>query len=290
MRSVLGGLLGALAVGAVAAWVTRTPPVEGVPHFRARDVNVIAHAGAQGYAPHNTLPAFRMAIQMGADTLEMDLQLTADDHVVVMHDGTVDRTTDGSGRVRDLTLEEIKRLDAGGWFEGAAGDHPFEGQGVQVPALAEVFEAFPDTFMVIEMKTDSGPEIVEATAELIERAGRQDRVVVASFDTEYIEAFRERLPGVPTNLGESEVRRLYMLHLAGLHRWFRPAGEVVQVPEHADDRHVTSQRFLNAAKSLGLDVQVWTVNEVGDLQRLVDDGLDGLITDYPDRLRAILDA
>jgi glycerophosphoryl diester phosphodiesterase len=287
-RQVVGGLVGGLAVGAVALQATRTTAVAGVPHFRERRVSVIAHAGAQGYAPHDTLEAFALGLELGADTLEMDLQLSADGHVVIMHDGSVDRTTDGSGRVRDLTLAEIKRLDAGGWWPGPEGDHPFRGRGVRVPTLPEVFEAFPDAFLLLEMKTDSGLELVAAAAELIERYRRQEQVMVASFDAHFLNAFRRRMPSVPTSIGEGEVRRLYSLHLLGLDPWFRPHGQVVQVPEYAEGRHIVTPRFIRAAHNLGLEVHVWTVNALEDLRRLIALGVDGLVTDYPDRLRALL--
>jgi glycerophosphoryl diester phosphodiesterase/membrane-associated phospholipid phosphatase len=284
--ALAGAVLGALVA---LAWLTQTPPRERVPHFADQPVANIAHAGAQGHAPANTLEAFELALVMGADTLEMDAQVTADSEVVLHHDGTVDRQTDGAGAIADLPLDELKELDAGFTFQDDAGEFPWRGRGVEIPTLEEVFEAFPDTYLVVELKTDGGPGIVDAVAERIEAHDRQDTVLVASFDLDYLQAFRERLPGVPTSMPEEETRRFYTLQLVGAHRWWRPPAGFFQVPEHHEGTHVVTGRFVRAADRLGVDVQVWTVNEVEDMRRLIDLGVHGIMTDYPDRLTALLD-
>ena len=126
----------AVLVGLIAAAWLQVDPIEPPPAVAHRDdVSIIAHAGAQGHAPPNTMEAFEAALELGADTLEMDLQVTADGRIVTIHDGTVDRTTDGSGAVADLTLDEVQALDAGATWEDADGDTPFAGQGVQHAAL-----------------------------------------------------------------------------------------------------------------------------------------------------------
>lgn len=274
---------------AVGAWMTQAEPVSRHPHFLANTPSVIAHAGAQGHAPPNTIEAFALAIELGADALEMDLQMTSGGHVVTMHDGTVDRTTDGRGRVTDFSLADLRELDAGWSFEDDVGGFPYRGRGVRVPTLVEVFEAFPGTLMILEMKTDSGDGIVEAVAELVRRHRREDTVLVASFDRGYLQRFRALAPGVPTNMAEDEIRTFHVLHLAGLHRWWRAPGQFFQVPEYHDDTHVATPRFIRAAGRLGVDVHVWTVNEPQDMRRLLDAGAHGIITDYPDRLRTVVD-
>jgi glycerophosphoryl diester phosphodiesterase len=278
---VLGGLL-ALAV------LTQTPPRERLPHFVEHTPANIAHAGAQGHAPGNTMEAFELALEMGADTLEMDLQITADGEIVVHHDGTVDRQTDGTGAIAEMSLEELRELDAGWYFEGPDGDFPFRGQGIGIPTLQEVFEAFPDTFMIIELKTDGGPDIIEPVVELVRRYDREDSVIIASFSLDYVHQVRDLLPGVATNMPEDETRTFYTLHLAGLHRWWRPPGDVFQVPEFHDDRRVVSHRFVRAADRMGVDVQVWTVNDPDDMRRILDFGAHAIMTDYPDVLVEII--
>src|SRR6056297_2816320 len=164
-------------------------------------VSVIAHAGAQGHAPPNTMPAFELALELGADTLEMDLQLTADGEVVTIHDGTVDRTTDGSGAVADLTLAQLQSLDAGATWTDDQGDTPYAGQGVRHATLREVLDAFPDTPLAIELKTDGGEAIAQPVIDLLVEYGRDDgSVIVASFREEYLREVRAQLPGVPTNM------------------------------------------------------------------------------------------
>lgn len=277
-------VLTALAV----AFLAQAPPRDRVPHFVEHRPSVIAHAGAQAHAPPNTIAAFSLALDMGADTLEMDAQITADGEVVLHHDATVDRQTDGSGEISDLTLAELSELDAGHGFVAEDGED-WTGRGTAIPTLDEVFEEFPDTFMVIELKLDGGPAIIEAVAERIEAAGAADRVMVASFDLGYLREFRRRMPGVPTNMPEDETHAFYIRHLVGLHRWWSPPAGVFQAPEYHEGRHVVTPRFVRAAHHLGIDVHVWTVNEVEDMRRMIDVGVDGIITDYPARLTALLE-
>jgi glycerophosphoryl diester phosphodiesterase/membrane-associated phospholipid phosphatase len=286
-----------LLAAIVAAW-SQVEPKERVGHFAEREVSVIAHAGAQGHAPSNTIEAFEIALEQGADTLEMDLQLTADDEVVAIHDGTVDRTTDGEGAVRDLTLDELKELDAGWYFEDDEGEHPFRGQGVEIPTLAEILESFDDAYLVLELKLDGGEAIIQEVIDLVVEHDRQDTVTIASFSEDYLGPVREQLPDVPTNMPESESTAFYVRQLVGLHPWWDPPGELFQVPEthdasfgpvELDDLRVPTARFVRAAERLGLDVHVWTVNEPEAFHRLLDAGVHGIITDYPDRLVEVIE-
>lgn len=284
-----------LATATVAA-LAQAEPAERVPHFADNEPVNIAHAGAQGHAPQNTLPAFEVAVEQGADVLEMDLQLTADDVLVVIHDETVDATTDGTGRVRDLTLDEIKELDAGHAFPGPAGDFPFVGQGVEVPTLAEVFAAFPDQELIVEMKTESGPEIVGALVDLIGDQARHDRTVVASFDRDFLLQFRAAIPEIPTNMPEDEAFTFVVRQLLGAHRWWVPPAQFLQVPltwdlstpvEWEGFRVVTSG-FVRAADDRGVEVNVWTINDPEEMHRLLNLGVHGILTDFPDRFEAVL--
>ena len=284
----LGIVLAVLAGLIAAAWL-QVEPNPPLAHHGEREVSNIAHAGAQGHAPPNTMEAFDAAIELGADTIEMDLQVTADGRIVTIHDGTVDRTTDGSGAVADHTLDELQALDAGHTWQDADGDTPFRGQGVRHAALSKVFEAFPDTPLVIELKTDGGTDIIQPTIDLIQAHGRDDgSVIVASFDESYLAPVREQLPDVPTNMPESETHGFYVRQLVGLHPWWTPPGEVFQVPEEFEGRHVVTSRFTRAAERLGVDVQVWTVNDPAQMHRLLDAGAHGILTDYPDRLVDVL--
>lgn len=280
--------LGVLLLAGLAAVAFQTP-APPITVGADRDVAVIAHGGAQGYAPADTIAAFDLALEQGADTLEMDLQLTADDRVVVIHDATVDRTTDGAGAVRDLTLAEIQALDAGWGFEGPDGDHPWRDRGVRIPTFAEVLDRYPDTPLIVELKTDAGPAIIDPVIDLVREHGRDDgSLVLASFSRDYLDPVRAALPDVPTNMPESETTAFYVRQLVGLHPWWSPPGELFQVPEVHEGRQVVTPRFVDAAERLGIGVQVWTVNEPEQMHRLLDAGVHGIMTDVPDRLVEVL--
>ncbi|MCC5947733.1 MAG: phosphatase PAP2 family protein [Nitriliruptoraceae bacterium] len=290
-RRLIAGLV--LAGSATAASFLQVEPIERPPalaHLDRGGVSIIAHAGAQGHAPPNTMEAFDAAIELGADTLEMDLQVTADGEVATIHDGTVDRTTDGSGPVSELTLAQLQALDAGATWTDDDGDTPFAGQGVRHAALREVLATYPDTPLVVELKTDGGEAIIQPTIDLLVEFGRDDgTVIVASFSEDYLAPVRAQLPEVPTNMPESETTGFYVRQLVGLHPWWSPPGEVFQVPETFDGRLVVTPRFTRAAQRLGVDVQVWTVNEPDQMHRLLDAGAHGILTDYPDRMVAVLE-
>jgi glycerophosphoryl diester phosphodiesterase/membrane-associated phospholipid phosphatase len=272
----------------VAGW-SQQDPIDELPTLAGREVSVIAHGGAQGHAPANTMVAFETALELGADTLEMDLQLTADGEVATIHDATVDRTTDGSGPVRDLSLADLQALDAGATWRDEDGVTTFAGRGIRHASLREVLERFPDTPLVIELKTDGGPAIIQPVIDLLAEYGRDDgTVIVASFSEDYLRPVRAQAPQVPTNMPESETYAFYVRQLVGLHPWWRAPGEVFQVPERFDGRLVVTPRFTRAAERLGADVQVWTVNEPEQMHRLLDAGAHGLLTDYPDRAVEVL--
>lgn len=281
---------GVVLAGLVVAGWSQQDPIDGLTAFPDREVSIIAHAGAQGHAPPNTMVAFEAALELGADTLEMDLQLTADGEVATIHDATVDRTTDGTGPVRGMTLAALQSLDAGAGWQDEDGATPFADRGVRHASLREVLERFPEVPLVVELKTDAGPAIVPPVLELLSEYGRDDgTVVVASFDEGYLAPVRAQAPEVPTNMPESETYGFYVRQLAGLHPWWRPPGEVFQVPERFDGRLVVTPRFTRAAERLGVEVQVWTVNEPEQMHRLLDAGAHGLLTDYPDRAVEVLE-
>lgn len=286
-RRVAAWTAAALAIGA-AAWALRTPPRQPSPLLSHVEVASIAHRGASGHAPENTLPAFRRALELGADMIEMDLRLSADGHVVVIHDATVDRTTGGNGRVAELTLAQLKQFDAGHAFAGADGGRPYRGTGVEIPTLEEVLTAFPEARLMLELKEGAGAALVDSAAAVLQRHGAEGRVIVASFDSGYLRRFRTLLPGAATGAGSGEAAKLYLLHLVGLHRWYRPRAEFLLVPPALRGRRLVTRRLLRAAERLGMKVHVWTVDDPREMRRLVAVGVDGILTDHPDRLREVL--
>ena len=250
---------------------------------------VFAHQGGENLRPSNTLEAFRHAAALGADVLDADMHRTKDGALVLMHDQTVDRTTNGSGAIRDLTLEQIKALDAGYNFSLDGGEtFPYRGQGLQVPTLEELFQAFPDHRFGIEIKQADPLPTAQSFCALIRRYGMQDRVLVSSFRQENMDAFRRECPEVATSATEGEVRVFYILFRLGLVDTLSPRYHSLQVPESSGGIHLLSPRFVAAARRRGLAVQPWTINEVADLERILALGVDGINTDHPDRLLALL--
>jgi len=251
---------------------------------------VIAHRGGAGLWPENTLYAFQRAAAMGVDVLETDMHSTADGALVLIHDPTVDRTTNGSGRVNHLPLSRLKALDAGYyWSEDGGRSFPFRGQGITVPTVEEVFSAFPEIRVNIEIK-QTRPSVAERFCRLILTFGMADRVMVASFNSSILREFRRLCPAVATSAGKSEVRLFYALSLFSPRAAFLPAGcYALQVPVFRKGLRVITKRLLSAARLRNLQVHAWTVNSGPQMARLLRLGVDGIVTDYPDRLLAILD-
>lgn len=228
--------------------------------------------------------AFRHAAELGVDALEVDIHVTGDGELVAMHDDTVDRTTDGSGTVRDMTLAELHELDAGYRWTGDGGaTFPFRGQGIRPPTLTEVLDTFDDIRFAIEIKPDD-PKLAGQVRDIVRKHGKAEHALVGSFNTNVMRAFRRACPEVPTAAGEFEVRVFYCLmrlHLGALHA---PNAPALVVPEWDGKAHVVTPAFIAAAHGHGMKVYVWTVNEREDMDRLVEWGADGIISDYPDRL------
>jgi glycerophosphoryl diester phosphodiesterase len=224
----------------------------------------------------------------GVDVLEMDVHSTADGVLVVIHDDSVDRTTDGSGAVHDFTLAELKTLDAGyDWTPDDGQTYPYRGQGITIPALEELFVAFPKMPMNIEIK-QAEPSIAAPLCQLIREYDKADEVLVVSFHEQATKEFRDVCPEVVTGAGQNEVIALFALSKVFLEGAYGPAAEAVQVPEYRSGLHVITPRFVDAAHHRGLQVHAWTINDEADMRRLIDLGVDGIITDYPDRLLAVV--
>jgi len=230
---------------------------------------VIGHRGASAYAPENTLAAFRLALEQGADGIELDAKLTADGHIVVIHDQTVDRTTGGSGKVREKTLAELRALDAGGWY------HPFFA-GERIPTLEEVLEEVGSRCLVdIEITNYATPFdlLPLRIAEMVRRFGMQDRVVLTSFFPSNLYRARRVLPDVATGqLAWSGALGALARGWVGLR--FAPR---LLLPYHTD----ITPESVRREHARGRRVITWTVNETEHAGRLLAWGVDGIITDDP---------
>jgi glycerophosphoryl diester phosphodiesterase len=285
----VGCVLTAVSVYAVLASLTGTPAAER-SFFRKEGSRplVIAHRGGAGLWPENTIYAFERAKELGVDVIEVDVRSTSDGVLVLMHDATVDRTTDGSGRVNEMTLAELKKYDAGyRWSPDGGKTFPMRGLGITVPTVEEAFTTLPGMRFNIEPKQDA-PSIIAALCSLIRKHGMADKVAVASFSGSIMDEFRRTCPEVATSASPGEVSKFLAMQKAGLDNAYSPPMQALQVPEYIGGLRILTRAFVQAAHSRNLNVHAWTVNEEEDMRRLVDAGVDGLMTDYPDRLMKLL--
>jgi glycerophosphoryl diester phosphodiesterase len=248
-----------------------------LPHLYPQTPLILGHRGASAYAPENTLAAFRRALELGADGFELDVTLSADGVPVVIHDDTVDRTTDGSGAVARLTLAQLKQLSAGKKFGPEfAGEH--------VPTLAEVFAAFSQPAIInVELKRDPSPgrELAAKVVALIHEHQVARRVILSSFYYDNLQRIKQLDAALPVGLLYSPAEPLRVLRA-----WLNPGVRA--------EAHHPYYRLINTLTRRGYGakrVNVWTVNDEADLRRLLRVRVDGVITDRPDvavRVRAAM--
>ncbi|MCU1342982.1 MAG: hypothetical protein JWN92_2405 [Candidatus Acidoferrum typicum] len=238
---------------------------------------VVAHRGASGHAPENTMAAFRRAVEMGARFIETDLHLTRDARVVAMHDSTLDRTTNGHGLVDSLALTEVRALDAGSWFASPSAES-FAGE--RVPTLNEIlqFAKKEDVIFYLEIKSDATWGVEHAVVASLRDTGEAARVIILSFD--------------PATL--LSVNRLDQTMMTG-YLCEHPSSDLVERTVRAGARQLAARGDLvtpdlvKKAHHAGLQVVAWTINEPDQMRRLIAAGVDGIMSDYPDRLLRVLD-
>ncbi len=245
---------------------------------------VIAHRGGAGIFPENTLHAFQESWKLGVDVLEMDIRETADGKIVAMHDRTANRTTNGEGNISEMTLESVKKLNAGYEFTIDGGQtFPFREQKITVPTLEEVFDALPDAKFNIEIKNES-PTVVNSLCNLIRERKLTEKVIVASISQTNLDNFRRECAEVATSASFTEVLQFYVYYKSGLTDNYTPQMSSLQTLEKLFGMQVVSKESVEIAHQLNLQIHVWTVNQPEQMQRLSEIGVDGIMTDYPDRL------
>ena len=250
--------------------------------FRRKPPHVVAHRGASGHAPEATLAAYRLAIRMGVDFIELDVQMTRDGEIIVIHDSRVDRTTNGSGLVRELTLAEIRALDAGTWFNNQYPDKArpeFAGQ--QVPTVQEIIDlagrAKVGLYVEIKNPQQYPPEFEQEVVTAIQRNHFQQRVMLLSFDTFSLAKVKALDPSIPTALLSSGDQPDPVATAQSVH-----AGELALCHE------ILTHEIAIRARQKGLTLAAWTVDEKYGYQRLIGLEVDRIITNYPDRLLRLL--
>ena len=247
----------------------------------------IAHRGASGEAPENTLPAFQLAFQKyHCDKVEMDVRLTRDGVPLVIHDATLERTTNGIGRVDQHSLRRIQSLDAGFWFDPAGRrEFPYRGKGVRISTLEEVLNQFPDSGFFLELKDRKGP-VVERTLEVLSRVPNPTRLVIGSFDGRVARRLRQfSKNSYETFLTEDEIIRLFGLFRLGFKKVRAPALHA-SLPRAKYGIRLDSPGWIEFLHRQGARVYYWTVNEGSEMEELIKRGADGIVTDYPDRLNS----
>lgn len=243
----------------------------------------IAHRGSRVLWPENTDASFQGAYDLGYRHFETDLQLTADGILVCFHDPTVDRTTNSTGRVEDLTLEQLQSLDAG-YRHGTSEGYTYRERGVTVPTLEWLLKTFPDTSVVVDMKSDG---LGEPLAAMIDDLDAHQRLIVGSFSESRLAEFREITAGrVSTSVGATLARMWFLASRVG--RGVGGDASALQLPTHLRGVRVVDERLVTVAHDAGLQVHVWTINDPTEMARLLDLGVDGLITDRPDLLKDLL--
>jgi glycerophosphoryl diester phosphodiesterase len=284
-------ILGGIMISAIYGTLGRRPAQPGHDSSgqKTKGPLVMAHRGGAGLWPENTLLAFERARDLGVDVIETDVHSTADGVLVVLHDATLERTTDGAGPVGALTLAQLKKLDAGFRFSPDGGKtFPWRGRGLTVPTLDEVFTRLPEMRFNIEPKQES-PSVVKPLCRAIREKGMADKVTIGAFRQGVLDEFRKECPEVKTSAAPAEVAEFLR---ASRDSGGGTTGELkfmaLQVPESVMGVLLLTRNFVESAHARALQVHAWTVNDAEDMRRLLDIGVDGVMTDYPDRLLKVL--
>jgi glycerophosphoryl diester phosphodiesterase len=247
-----------------------------------------AHRGGAALWPENTLLALRGAVELGVSYLETDVHLTRDGHLVVFHDQRLERTTDGYGFIRDFSLSELQELDAGFRFSPDGKTRPWRGKGLRIPLLSEVFEIAPHVRLNVEMK-QSKVGLPRALWRFIEEHEVHDRILVAAAEAGLAREFRMFSRGrVATSASALEVIEFWSAARVGLGRVVPLHYDALQVPPSYHGLEVVTERFVRTAHARGLQVHVWTIDEPAEMRRLLALGVDGLMSDRPDRLLEVM--
>ncbi|OYD06394.1 glycerophosphodiester phosphodiesterase [Paludifilum halophilum] len=256
-----------------------------------KEVLNIAHRGASAYAPEHTIPSYEMGDRMKGDYIEIDLQMTQDGRLIAMHDETLDRTTDGTGLVKDHTLAEIKKLDAGSWFNKENPQYAkSEYEGLEVPTLEEVIEHFgKNRKYYIETKApDVYPGMEEKLLEILDRYGltdkqafKKNRVLIQSFSQESLMKIQQLNPDIPLIqlLWYETPAQISDEELEGIREYAVGVG-----PNHEQ----IDRSYVEKVREHRLEIHPYTVNSQEDMKKLIDWGVTGLFTNHPDRLREVL--
>jgi glycerophosphoryl diester phosphodiesterase len=246
---------------------------------------LIAHRGGAGVRPENTLEAFTTAYRAGIRYFELDVHTSHDGVLVVCHDDDLRRTTDLSDPIRELTYSEIARADAGYRFE-AEGGFPFRGAGSRVPRLTDVLGLFDDAFFVVEIKQVE-PSLTAALNQALSATTTRRRVLIASEHQRPLDEMRTLAPELPTSFSGREVMGFFAAMMGQMADYQRPA-DALQIPPSHGSMLLATATSIAVAHDLGLEMHTWTINDEAEMRNLLELGTDGIITDFPSRLQAVM--
>jgi len=292
MKRKFFGILAIIILAILAVFLIITPDAPSKKYYtNIHRPLVIAHQGGDGILPGDTMSAFENAVKIGADVLEMDAHITKDSQIVLMHDERVDRTTNGTGLIEDLTLDQLKGLDAAyRWSNDGGQTFPYRGQGIHVPTLDELFQKFPQMRYVIEIKLTQNP-IDKPLCELIRKRNMQDKVVIASFHDVAMQNFRKTCPEVATSASRGEVTKFVLLGKVFLSGLIAPQYQSIQPPYDPSESlniPIMTKRFIREAHAKNLAVEPWTVDDPTLMKQYIAWGVDGIMTDRPDLMIQVL--
>ncbi|MCR8645597.1 glycerophosphodiester phosphodiesterase [Paenibacillus sp. N1-5-1-14] len=293
LYSILGLIVVILAVHTVM-YYGFVPKQKDVYVGMKKPLN-IAHQGGEDLAPSNTMAAFAIADSLEVDALETDIHMTKDGHLVTIHDATVDRTTNGKGRVDSYTLAELQKLDAGYHFKDLNGQYSYRGKGVYIPTLDEVFAAYGSKYyFTVEIK-ESYPigkpsEIEQKLWDLIRKYKLEDKVIMNSFDNDIVSKFSD-LSGnrVPLGAGKAEVIKFVIANKLFLPGFYRPSSQVLQIPTEDSGFNLSTKRIIENAHRLNMQVHYWTIDDKPTMKKLIELGADGIMSNRPDLLKEVIE-
>ncbi|RHW39757.1 glycerophosphodiester phosphodiesterase [Lysinibacillus yapensis] len=282
----------AIAAASAAAWagskaISRPQKREDKEVLTYSRPIVLAHRGGSLLAPEHTMLAFEKALALGVDGFELDIRLTKDEEIVVFHDETIDRTCEGTGFIKDYTLEELKQFNFGYHFVDLDGNSPYKDQKVEIVALRELFEIFPNTYINIDIKDH--PESYEGSLmpsklwRLIEEFKAENQVVVTSFYSEQVDRFNLYAQNqVALGAGENDVRKAFTAFTSQFGHLYHPKVDVFQIPPKHGVAALDSPRFIAFLSKLNIPVHYWTIDDEETICRLIENGARGIVTDRPD--------
>lgn len=282
----------AIAAASAAAWAgskafLKPQKREGKEVLQKPYPIVLAHRGGAKLAPEHSMEAFEKAFELGVDGFEIDIRLTKDEEIVVFHDETIDRTSDGYGAIRDFTLDELKSYNFGYHFEDENGNHPYRNQKVEIVSLKELFEKYPNMYINIDIK--DRPETYEGSLmpsklwRLIEENGAENRVVVTSFFSEQVDRFNLYAQNrVALGAGESDIRKAFATYTSQFGHLYHPKVDVFQIPIKSGRISLDSPKFIAFLKNLNIPVHYWTIDDEETMKKLLNNGAQGIITNRPD--------